>query len=141
VAEFLVATLADAESDVERVADRLVREARRAVAESAARLGRVESRALVARRRLERAAGALATLAEALRRAAGFRLRSASLRLDGWARLVAGLSPAKTLSRGFSLTRDASGAVVRDAAAVELGALLTTEFANGRLRSRVEEKG
>ena len=141
VAEFLVAALADAEATIERARDGLVREARRAVAEATARVGRAESRAVAARRRLERAGRALATLAEALRRAADYRLKSVALRLDGWARLVEGLKPAKTLARGFSVTRDAAGAVVRDAAAVAIGAALRTELARGSLSSQVTEKG
>ena len=139
VAEFLVAALADAEAGVERAADRLLREARRALAEAAARVGRAESRAVAARRRLERAGSALATLAEALRRAADYRLKSAGLKLDGWARLLAGLQPTRVLARGYSLTRDETGQLLRDAGAVARGSRITTQLALGRLTSRVEE--
>lgn len=141
VAEFLVATLAAAEESAERLADRLAREARRTVAEAAARVGRAERRAVAGRRRLERAGARLVTLSEALRRAADYRLKSATLKLDGWARLVAGLRPERVLSRGYSLTRDETGRAIRDAADVPRGSRITTELATGRLTSRVEEQG
>ncbi|MEZ5314145.1 MAG: exodeoxyribonuclease VII large subunit [Thermoanaerobaculia bacterium] len=113
VAEFLVATVTAAEESTARLSDRLLREARRNLAEAANRLGRAERRASTARQRLQRAGARLATLAEALKRAADYRLKSAALKLDGWARLLTGFQPARVLARGYSLTRDASGAVLR----------------------------
>ena len=50
------------------------------------------------------------------------------------------LAPARTLRRGFSITRDAAGAVLRDPAAVAAGSAIETELAGGLLYSRVEEK-
>lgn len=141
VAEFLVATVAAAEENAERLADRLAREARRTLAEATARLGRAERRAAAGSKRLERAGARLATLAEALRRAADYRLKSAGLRLDGWRRLIDGLRPARVLARGYSLTRDEAGRTIRDAAQIALGSRITTELATGRLTSRVEERG
>jgi len=46
--------------------------------------------------------------------------------------------PAAQLARGFSITVDASGEVVRSVRAVALGAQLTTSLADGVLVSRVE---
>jgi len=56
-------------------------------------------------------------------------LRSATLRL---------LDPATTLARGWSITRDANGNVVRSIDQVAVGELLTTALVNGTITSRVE---
>lgn len=141
VAEFLVAVMTGAEQAAERVGDRIAREARRTLAEATGRLARAERRAAAGRQRLQRAGARLGALAEALKRAADYRLKSATLKLDGWARLASGWSPARVLARGYSLTRDASGRVVRDAGTVAAGSRITTELSIGRLASRVEESG
>lgn len=138
VAEELVARIANAEAAAERLREQMMRQARLAVAEAGGRLARAERRAVAARARLAQAGLRLATLAEGLRRVARHRLRSAEQQLASWARLVAELAPARTLARGFSITRDATGAVLRDPAAVAAGTAIATELAAGLLFSRVE---
>lgn len=138
VAEELVARIANAELAVARLCEQLTRQARLTVAEADGRLARAERRAVAARARLAQAGLHLATLAEGLRRVARHRLQAAEQQVAGWARLVAELAPARTLRRGFSITRDAAGAVLRDPAAVAAGSAITTELAGGQLRSRVE---
>jgi exodeoxyribonuclease VII large subunit len=66
-------------------------------------------------------------------------LRVATSRLDGADARLRALDPRRVLERGYTITRDEQGTVVRAAAAVEPGSVLTTETAAGRLRSRVEE--
>jgi exodeoxyribonuclease VII large subunit len=66
-------------------------------------------------------------------------LREASARADGQARLVRQLSPQRTLDRGFTITRDAAGRVVRAAGRLRAGDRLLTRFADGEVRSRVED--
>lgn len=141
VAEELVARIANAELAVARLRERMMRQARLAVAEAGGRLARAERRAVAARVRLTQVSLRLAALAEGLRRVAMHRLRSADLQLANWARLVGELAPARTLRRGFSITRDAAGAVLRDPGAVEAGAPIETELAGGLLFSRVETGG
>ncbi len=138
VAEELVARIANAEAAADRLREQMMRQARLAVAEAGGRLARAERRAVAARARLAQAGLRLATLAEGLRRVARHRLRSAEQQLASWARLVAELAPARTLARGFSITRDAAGAVLRDPAAVAAGTAIATELAAGLLFSRVE---
>ncbi len=138
VAEELVARIANAETAVARLGEQMKRQARLAVAEAGGRLARAERRAVAARARLTLAGVRLATLAEGLRRVAGHRLRSAEQQLAAWTRLVAELQPARTLRRGFSITRDATGGVLRDPAAVGAGTAIETELAGGLLFSRVE---
>ncbi len=141
VAEELVARIANAETAVVRLRDQLARQARLTVAEAEGRLARAERRAVAARTRLTQVGLRLATLAEGLRRVARHRLRVAEQQVASWARLVAELAPARTLRRGFSITRDASGAVLRDPAAVAAGAAILTDLAGGRIWSRVETAG
>ncbi len=71
----------------------------------------------------------------------GFRtvLQNARHRLDGAAAQLEALSPLGVLSRGFSLTkRLPDGALIRNAAEVQIGDRLSTLLAAGELISRVE---
>ena len=49
------------------------------------------------------------------------------------------VSPLGVLKRGYSLTTDDSGRVVKAAAEVKVGSLIETRLADGRVKSRVEE--
>ena len=50
------------------------------------------------------------------------------------------LDPRRVLERGYTVTRDAHGGVVRASSGLATGALLVTEFPDGTARSRVEEQ-
>jgi exodeoxyribonuclease VII large subunit len=135
------ARLSAAAARLDRLAASLGRAARRALREAEGErreLGRRLARA--APRTLERVARALDVEAWRLVGAARGRLDAERARLDGRARLVATLAPARTLARGFSITRDADGALVRDPAAVPAGGRLVTTLARGTITSRVEER-
>ncbi len=62
----------------------------------------------------------------------------ASERVAAHGRLCAQVSPERTLERGFSLTRRADGIVVRRLADVSSGTELSTEVADGTIRSTVD---
>lgn len=47
------------------------------------------------------------------------------------------VSPLQTLSRGYSITQDEHGTVIKDVAQVEIGSTLVTRVAHGRIKSRV----
>jgi exodeoxyribonuclease VII large subunit len=82
-----------------------------------------------------------AALAGAARRLAGRAPRAvavATRRLDGVEAQVRALDPARTLARGWSITRDAQGRVVRSASDVQPGDRLTTTVAAGRVHSTVD---
>ncbi len=64
-------------------------------------------------------------------------LRTARATLQGLERLALQLDPQRTLERGFSITRDAAGQLLREPGRVPEGALLTSQLAGGMLRSRV----
>ena len=66
------------------------------------------------------------------------RVREAGLALDTSAATVRALDPARVLERGYSITHDESGRVVRRAEDVAIGAVLRTRVAAGAVVSRVE---
>jgi exodeoxyribonuclease VII large subunit len=92
--------------------------------------------AAAAPRPLRRAAGEAERLAGEVARRAAVRLAAAGSRLGGLERLCAQLAPARVLERGFSITRDAAGAVLRDPARVAPGDLVVTTLSGGTLTSR-----
>jgi exodeoxyribonuclease VII large subunit len=112
------------------------------------RLAVAEGRLAVARTRittgtsgmLTRETGALERAVTRIRSGPGRVIRDRDARLDGIAGQVRALDPARVLQRGFSVTRDASGAVVRDATTLQAGERLTTELATGSVTSVVEDE-
>jgi len=65
-------------------------------------------------------------------------LERAELRLGRSEAVVRALDPRRVLERGYSITRDADGRVLRATDAVVPGEVVETELAGGRLTSRVE---
>jgi exodeoxyribonuclease VII large subunit len=64
-------------------------------------------------------------------------LAVAERHLDAVASRINALDPARVLERGYSITRDESGAIVRSATAVRAGATLVTTVADGDITSEV----
>jgi exodeoxyribonuclease VII large subunit len=60
--------------------------------------------------------------------------------LDGNAARLAGLDHVAVLARGYSLTMNSAGEILRDAAAVAVGERIVTTLAAGRLESEVKSK-
>jgi exodeoxyribonuclease VII large subunit len=65
----------------------------------------------------------------------------ADRRLDGLEAQLRAVDPARTLARGWSITRTSEGALVRDPADAEPGAALITTVAGGEVRSTVDGDG
>lgn len=102
-----------------------------------ARLASLEVRLRAARPRLTEATSRQQRLAERLHAAA---VRITPARHDRLASLAAqleALSPAATLARGFSITRDAQGRIVRSATSVRRGEAVSIELARGRIDAEV----
>ena len=141
-------------SAIDRHANRVVREAgtalvaiahgvRRAtvsaVERSDDRLGHRRQRLGAAGdRALERSADRLAAARVSLCRVPA-RLEPELRHLDAVAARVRLLDPVHTMARGWSITRTADGAVVRRAEDLAPGTTITTTFAQGSAKSRVEE--
>jgi exodeoxyribonuclease VII large subunit len=122
------------------VAAHLMRSTRHRLHDGERRVGEVRGRlALAAPRLLE---GRRNRPLEAGRRIVALaraRLRESTARVEGWGRLAAEIGPERTLRRGFTITRDASGRPVRELTQVRAGERITTTLVDGRLTSRVEE--
>jgi exodeoxyribonuclease VII large subunit len=81
---------------------------------------------------------ALAVAARGLAARAPRAVAAATRRVEGVEAQVRALDPARTLARGWSITRDAQGRVVRSPAAVAPGDRLVTTVAEGELHSTVD---
>lgn len=78
-------------------------------------------------------------LARRLADVASGRLRTAEATLTGLARLCAGMAPERVLERGFSITRDDTGMIIREPSQARPGERISSTLAGGVLASRVEE--
>ncbi len=132
--------LARAAGRVEALAGLLVRQGLRLPGRRAAELRRVgRGLSLAAPRSLERRRSTPASLGHRIGRAARARLRLVDAHLEACARLRVELGPDRILTRGFTITRDAAGRLLRAPGQARPGERITTELAGGRLASRVEE--
>jgi len=141
VAEFLVERVGSADSEMEAVRAALIQRAAQRLLVASQSVRTAEREIGVARFRLRAAALNAARLAADVGRAAIRRLATARSTIAGIDRLCAQLGPQRTLRRGFSLTRDAGGRLVRSIDDVSAGDQIITELAEGHLASRVEERG
>ena len=81
------------------------------------------------------------SIARALARAGEHLIERRRLEVSSLARVAEQVSPRRILERGFSLTRDETGRVVKSAQQLEVGARVTTELATGRFLGVVQEVG
>jgi len=131
--------LLDAGNSLATIAHGIRRATVSAVERSDDRLGHRRHRLRAATdRTLERSADRVGAAGIALRRIPA-RLDPEIRHLDAVAARVRSLDPVHTMARGWSITRTTNGAIVRDAADLAAGDTITTTFASGTARSRVEE--
>jgi len=90
--------------------------------------------------RLRNAAQALTQLRTRLAFALGHRVHRCSAELGRLQASLAGLDPTAVLARGYSITRNAAGEVLRDASNTREGELLFTTLARGSVQSKVKKK-
>jgi len=91
----------------------------------------------LARTQLDRAGHHLATVGPAAAERAHRAVRIAETHLEGAAAAARANDPRRALTRGYSITRDVDGRVVASLAALQPGALLRTELADGEVGSTV----
>jgi exodeoxyribonuclease VII large subunit len=124
---------------LDRSYGRLDELARRRTTELSGRLDDCARRVVELGRRATRdRRGALVARERELVTHAQHHLERAALRLSSHENVVRALDPRRVLERGYSITRDGDGRVVRRASDVAAGALVETEVAEGRMISRVE---
>lgn len=129
-----------ADAKVERRVGSLDRRVERALAEATRSRDRAAAQLDVSRLhdRLDLQRREVTQRVEVLRVRPDRRLAWTSQALAERRRTVFAHDPARQLSRGWTLTRDAAGALVRDVSALRAGDELVTTFASGEVTSTVE---
>jgi exodeoxyribonuclease VII large subunit len=130
----LLRRTAECARGVSREMGRRLQYAMQAVDAAARRLVHPAERLRAARAMLEQLRARLAF-------AFGHQVHRSEARLERLRASLAGLDPAAVLARGYSITRDAAGGVLRDASAALEGDLIRTTLARGSLESTVRKKG
>ena len=102
-------------------------------------LGRMERVAVQARRQLESAADTLERRARRLAPCAHGLLGHEENRVASYRRLLAAYDVDRQLRRGYTITMDDNGRVVRSVTALSTGAIVVTRFADGKARSSVQD--
>ena len=115
----------------------LTREMRRRLQYAAQALDGASRRLVHPAARLRAAGALLAQLRTRLAFALGHRVHRCDAALARLRASLAGLDPAAVLGRGYSITRDGTGAVLRDPARLRDGDRLVTTLARGEVESRV----
>ena len=141
-------TVIGARSQLDRHADRVVHRAAalRGATRSQGDTNRrhLEGRALhVARsslRSLDAGRGVLDLRAQRLAVLPARRLQTEELRTAQWRRLLGAYDYHRQLERGYSVTRDEAGRVVRSATQLAPGSLMVTRLADGEVASVVSER-
>ena len=123
--------------------DRLARQTPAArFARAAERLSQLQQRLAVAvRSEVRRGSAVVASTADRLGRAAALYLQRRVDRVASLSVHLEVLSPQRTLERGYTVTRRASGPVVRSAADLREPDRIVTRFADGEVTSAVEDAG
>jgi exodeoxyribonuclease VII large subunit len=91
-------------------------------------------------REIDRRADELAALVARAHRCAAATVDAAIADLAHTTARIRALSPAATLERGYAIVQRADGAVVREAAAVDVGEPLGVRLAAGRLSVTVTDR-
>lgn len=136
-AEYLIATLSDAAAALDTLVASLTANLTECIHREEGRLQQIATRlpsllALVHTRQLHR----IEQIESRLKVAGAHSLVEQQHRLQLIEKIIEGASPAHILQRGYSITR-CDGHVVRNAASLPVGAVLTTEFADGQVSSSV----
>ncbi|MDQ6853579.1 MAG: exodeoxyribonuclease VII large subunit, partial [Actinomycetota bacterium] len=90
-------------------------------------------------RAAKQAAGVLDGTERRLVGAGGRLARAEGRRLDGSEARLRALDPVRVLERGYTITRDRDGQLVKQVAGLSTGDRLVTEFADGTAASVVNE--
>ena len=121
-------------------ASRASREARRRIEYAIQAVDALARRVVHPAVRLRASGQLVAQFAARLSLAAGRRLETAHHRLERLRAGLAALDPGAVLARGYSITADARGNVLTDAAGVSPGDQIVTTLARGRIESEVRKR-
>jgi len=140
-AEMVSPSRAELLARVAELAERATREALRRLETAMQTVDALARRLVHPRERLRTSRQLLAQLTARLSFASAHRVETLAAELARLKAALTGLNPGAVLERGYSLTRNERGDVIRDAAQVKDGEPLTTTLARGWLESRVTRKG
>ncbi len=126
---------------VAELAQRATREALRRIEYAMQTVDALARRLVHPRERLRTSRELLVQLAARLASATARRLDYFDAQVERFKASLTSLNPSAVLERGYSLTRNAQGEVVRDAARVAEGERLTTTLAKGWIESEVRKTG
>ncbi len=132
------ARLQQAGERLERLAQRLRQYPARSLERQKNRLATLALRLANRRPDIPQARHRLADLERRLTRAGQQRVQQHRQHLDALAQHLAHLDPKGVLARGYSITRDAQGQIVRDIQQLAPGARVALEFHQGRAEARIE---
>ena len=124
-----------------QLAARASREARRRIEYAIQSVDALARRIVHPAARLRASRQLLGQLAARLCAATGRRFDGCAARLALARAGLQGLDPGAVLARGYSITRDEAGVVLRDAARIREGEKLTTTLAKGWIESQAVRKG
>ena len=128
--------VASTEDAWDGIASLAMRELESSAGQLADRANKIGSKVLDA---LARASKRLAMTSQRIRHRPNEILRLEKKSLDTFAERVRLLDPVTTMSRGWSITRNASGQTIRDVSKIKTGDKLVTTFAKGSASSTVVE--
>jgi exodeoxyribonuclease VII large subunit len=140
-AEMVSPSRAELLARVAELAERATREALRRLETAMQSVDALARRLVHPRERLRTSRQLLGQLAARLSFASAQRVESLSAQLAQLKAALASLNPSAVLERGYSLTRNARGEVIVDAARVKEGEKVTTTLAQGWIESEVRGKG
>jgi len=118
----------------------LAREMRRRLQYAAQALDGCAKRLVHPAERLRRSEQALAQLRTRLAFALGHRVHRSSAQLERLQASLTSLDPYAVLARGYSITRNGAGELLRDAAQAREGERILTTLARGALQSKVNKR-
>jgi exodeoxyribonuclease VII large subunit len=126
---------------VAELAQRATREALRRIENAMQTVDALARRLVHPRERLRTSRQLLVQLAARLASATARRIDYFDAQVERFKASLISLNPTAVLERGYSLTRNAQGEVVRDASRVVEGERVTTTLARGWIESEVRSKG
>jgi exodeoxyribonuclease VII large subunit len=119
---------------------RLTSRSRQLIAVREARLAKLGLRLAARRPDIASQQARLEALAQRLQRATGSLLERQRGKLDALQQHLAHLDPRGVLARGYSITRDEAGLIVRNADALHPGARIQVEFHDGSVDATVDKQ-
>lgn len=131
--------LAQQSTHLQQLRGRLSRAAQHALQQRQWTVRELARRSCRALPNIEAQHGRLDGLMRRLSGASAMRLHAREVRVEAAMRALAHLDPQSVLQRGYSLVRDATGAIVRDAGTLRKGDALHIRFAQGEASARVED--